>query len=57
LLTVALQTRQGEWEAKGIDSSTPFSGIDFGDGDWFDYDEKQGQEVSITDLVWDIRRS
>jgi len=47
----------GEWSAKGIDSMTTFTGIDFGDGDWFDYDEKVGEEVSIKDLKWEIRRA
>ncbi|MCJ1303415.1 hypothetical protein MMC08_006224 [Hypocenomyce scalaris] len=40
----------GEWEAKGLESTTTFSGIDLQEGEWFDYDEKAGEEVSIKDL-------
>jgi Eukaryotic protein of unknown function (DUF866) len=49
--------RQGEWEAKGLDSSTLFGGIDLQEGEWFDYDEKAGAEVSIKDLKWEVRRA
>lgn len=48
---------QGEWEAKGLDSPTKFSSIDLQEGEWFDYDEKAGGEVSIKDLNWEIRRA
>lgn len=27
------------------------------EGEWFDYDEKAGEEVSIKDLKWDIVRA
>ncbi|KAK5032276.1 hypothetical protein LTS07_002000 [Exophiala sideris] len=47
----------GEWEAKGIDSGSKFSGIDLSEGEWFDYDEKAGEEVSIKDIRWSIRRA
>ncbi|MCJ1229530.1 hypothetical protein MMC12_006197 [Toensbergia leucococca] len=47
----------GEWMAKGLESPTPFSGIDLQEGEWFDYDEKAGEEVSIKDLQWEIRRA
>ncbi|KAL9065216.1 MAG: hypothetical protein Q9161_008374 [Pseudevernia consocians] len=46
----------GEWQAKGLEWPTKFSGIDLQEGEWFDYDEKAGEEVSIKDLKWDIRR-
>lgn len=48
---------QGEWMAKGLDSSTKFSDVDLREGEWFDYDEKAGEEVSIKDLKWEIRRA
>lgn len=48
---------QGEWLADGIDSGTKFTGIELIDGEWFDYDEKAGEEVSIKELVWEIRRA
>ncbi|KAI9790903.1 MAG: hypothetical protein M1816_004664 [Peltula sp. TS41687] len=46
----------GDWLAKGLESGTAFSGIDLQEGEWFDYDEKAGEEVSIKDLKWEIRR-
>ena len=48
---------QGEWEATGAESGTKFNGIDLSDGEWFDYDEKVGEEVSIKDIKWQIRRA
>ena len=48
---------QGEWKAKGLESSTAFTGIDLQEGEWFDYDEKAGEEVSIKELRWEIRRA
>jgi len=52
-----LMNVQGEWEAKGLESGTKFTGIDLGEGEWFDYDEKAGEEVSIKDIKWEIRRA
>ncbi|KAJ9660661.1 hypothetical protein H2198_002403 [Neophaeococcomyces mojaviensis] len=34
----------GDWEAVGIESGTKFTGIDLTEGEWFDYDEKAGDE-------------
>ncbi len=48
---------QGEWLAKGLESPTVFSSIDLQEGEWFDYDEKAGEEVSIKDLKWEFRRA
>ena len=48
---------QGEWEAEGTDSSTPFTAIDLSEGEWYDYDEKAGDEVSIKEIGWEIKRS
>jgi Eukaryotic protein of unknown function (DUF866) len=48
---------EGEWLAEGTESGTKFTGISFEEGDWFDYDEKAGEEVSITELKWEIRRA
>lgn len=47
----------GSWQARGLDSGTVFNDIDLTEGDWFDYDEKAGAEVSIKELKWDIARS
>ncbi|KAI5287529.1 hypothetical protein KEM52_001553 [Ascosphaera acerosa] len=48
---------EGEWTAKGTESGTAFASIELQDGEWYEYDEKAGQEVSITDVRWEIRRS
>lgn len=48
--------KQGEWIAKGLESGTKFEGVDLQEGEWFDYDEKVGEEVSVKDLKWEIRR-
>ncbi|KAL9127712.1 MAG: hypothetical protein Q9217_003463 [Psora testacea] len=48
---------QGEWTAKGLDSPTKFNGIDLQEGEWFDYDEKTSEEVSIREVKWEIRRA
>jgi hypothetical protein len=47
----------GEWLATGLDSGTKFTAIDLSEGEWFDYDEKAAAEVSIKDLIWEIRRA
>ncbi|RYP44093.1 hypothetical protein DL768_009417 [Monosporascus sp. mg162] len=48
---------EGEWLADGIDSATKFQGIDcLQEGEWFDYDEKTSEEVSIKDLKWEIKQ-
>lgn len=47
---------QGDWQAKGADSNSAFTGIDLSEGEWYDYDEKAGEEVSITGLEWEIKR-
>lgn len=48
---------QGEWLADAIDTKTKFTEIELTDGEWFDYDDKAGDEVSIKDIVWEIRRA
>lgn len=42
----------GEFWATG-ESNAKFS-VQFDDGEWYDYDEKAGQEVSITGCEWSI---
>ncbi|KAI4197980.1 MAG: hypothetical protein LQ350_005565 [Teloschistes chrysophthalmus] len=46
----------GEFTAHGAETNTKFTGIDLSEGEWFDYDEKAGEEVSVKDLKWEIRR-
>ncbi|KAK3946370.1 hypothetical protein QBC46DRAFT_369606 [Diplogelasinospora grovesii] len=48
---------EGEWLAEGVDSGSKFTGIELTEGEWFDYDEKAGEEVSIKDLKWGISRA
>ncbi|KAF2401215.1 DUF866-domain-containing protein [Trichodelitschia bisporula] len=48
---------EGDWLATGIESGTKFTGVELHEGEWFDYDEKAGEEVSIKDLKWEIRRA
>jgi len=48
---------EGDWEAVGLESNTRFDEIDLTDKEWFDYDEKTGNEVSIKDVKWEIKRA
>jgi len=48
---------EGEWLATGLESGSKFTSVDLQEGEWFDYDEKAGEEVSIKDLKWEIKRS
>lgn len=48
---------QGSWLAEGVDSNTKFADIDLTEGEWFDYDEKANDEVSIKELKWEINRA
>ncbi|KAK0274424.1 hypothetical protein LTR35_011578 [Friedmanniomyces endolithicus] len=47
----------GAWKATGVESGTKFADIDLTEGKWFDYDEKAGEEVSIKEVKWEIRRA
>ncbi|CAG5117289.1 unnamed protein product, partial [Candidula unifasciata] len=40
------------WEVKGLGSDAIFSDVDLSNLEWFDYDEKAGQTVSITELKY-----
>ncbi|KAK4455690.1 UPF0587 protein C2D10.03c [Podospora aff. communis PSN243] len=48
---------EGEWLADGAESGSKFTAIDLSEGEWFEYDEKAGEEVSIKELKWEINRS
>ncbi|MCJ1241546.1 hypothetical protein MMC14_009551 [Varicellaria rhodocarpa] len=38
----------GKWKAKGLESKSRWDDIEFDeDGEWFDYDDKTQEEVSI----------
>jgi len=57
----------GDWLADGFTSAsedndggptgTKFEAIDLTEGEWFEYDEKAGEEVSIVGCKWEIRRA
>ncbi|KAI3624004.1 hypothetical protein GLX27_002761 [Malassezia furfur] len=38
------------WSCTGTESSTPFTDVQFEDGEWHDYDEKAGVEVGVVDV-------
>lgn len=42
----------GKFQCQGTDSGTKFEEVDLEDNEWFDYDEKAGQEVSVTEVQW-----
>ncbi|KAM3536230.1 hypothetical protein MY4038_000388 [Beauveria bassiana] len=42
---------EGEWLADGIDSGSKFSGIELIDGEWYDYDEKAGEEMAAAEIL------
>ena len=48
---------QGEWLVDGAESGSKFTGVELAEGEWFDYDEKAGEEVSIKEVKWEIKRS
>ncbi|KAM0349743.1 hypothetical protein ACHAPU_003572 [Fusarium lateritium] len=48
---------EGEWLAEGLETNTKFTGIELEEGEWFEYDEKSNEEVSINDVKWEVRRS
>jgi hypothetical protein len=52
-----LKVLQGDWKAVGVESGTKFASIDLTEGDWYEYDEKASEEVSIKDVKWEIRRA
>ncbi|KAK9381162.1 uncharacterized protein V2V93DRAFT_368495 [Kockiozyma suomiensis] len=49
---------EGAWSCRSSENEkTKFEEIDLQEGEWFEYDEKAGEEVMITDIKWEIRRS
>ncbi|KAL9625299.1 MAG: hypothetical protein Q9160_000701 [Pyrenula sp. 1 TL-2023] len=48
----------GTFQATGTDSNTKFPSIEFDESsEWYDYDEKAGEEVSVKECRWEIRRA
>lgn len=48
---------EGRWQCKGEELGTKFEEVDLEDKEWYDYDDKQGEEVSITEVEFDIQRA
>lgn len=47
----------GQWQCGSTVSAAKFHEVDLEDGEWYDYDDTAGQEVSVTDAEFDIARS
>ncbi|GME73427.1 unnamed protein product [Ambrosiozyma monospora] len=45
----------GFFKCVGVESGNKFE-VEFEDGEWYDYDDEANQEVSITDVIWEIRK-
>lgn len=48
---------EGDWLATGEESGTKFLAIDLSEEEWFEYDEKAGQEVSVKEVKWEVKRA
>lgn len=48
---------QGIFTVTGAELGTKFTEVELDEGEWFDYDDKAGAEVSITDVKWEIERN
>lgn len=46
----------GKFVCKGAESSTKFQEVDLSENEWYDYDDNAGDEVSITDIEWSIKK-
>lgn len=46
----------GRFQCTGADSGTRFDDVDLEDSEWYDYDDKAGEEVSITEVQWELAR-
>ncbi|CAI5759045.1 unnamed protein product [Candida verbasci] len=47
----------GLFKAVGLDTNTKFNDIEIDEGEWYDVDDKNNEEVSITEVKWEISRS
>ena len=53
---------EGTWKAQGVESGTPFEEVTLEGGndgkwEWYEYDEKAGEEVSATNVSFEIGRA
>lgn len=47
----------GIFTVQGAETGTKFVDVELEDGEWYDYDDKAGAEVSITEVSWEIERN
>lgn len=47
---------EGRFQCVGCDSGTHFDEVDLEESEWYDYDDKVGEEVSITEVKWELAR-
>lgn len=47
----------GRWQCVGTESKTKFDEVDLEDLEWYDYDDKKGEEVGITEAQFEVARS
>lgn len=47
----------GQWTVNSTVSSAKFDEVDLEDAEWYDYDDNAGEEVSVTEVEFDIARS
>lgn len=47
----------GQWQCHGVNSPTVFDEVDLEDGEWYDYDDNAGEEVSVTEVSFEIART
>lgn len=45
----------GFFRARGAESGTPFDEIELNDGEFYDYDDNAGNEVSVTEVRWELK--
>lgn len=48
---------EGKFQCVGAESNTKFEEVDLEDLEWYDYDDNKGEEVSVTEVEFDIARS
>lgn len=47
---------EGLFQCKGADSKAKFMEVDLSEGEWYDYDDDAGAEVSVTNVEWSLDR-
>lgn len=47
---------EGEFRCVGEESGTIFKEVELSEGEWYDYDNEAGDEVSVTEVKWIVER-